>query len=360
LVIGTPPGPAAEPPGGPYEQRSWSYDAGGDERAAQWGEHAALDEHAHWDEHEHADWDEHEHADWDAHEHADWEERPDAEAWPEEPAVADPGPGDDELAQTIAQQRGVEPEHARVLHDDPRTLRLVPAIRYILAIPSNWLMIVGSSLGYFFFAGLSTFALIFVRGQYHVGQAASELGLALLVGGALIGTLASGAATDALLRRGFLEARVWVPAGCYVGAAIVLIPGILGHRMYPAVWFDAAGAALISAANPPLNAARLDIMPAGLWGRAESTRTFIRSILQALAPLLFGGVADLIAGFVPRQAPIGTHPGLVSASTATGLKWTFLIMLGSLAAGGVFLARASASYPRDVATAGASHPGSVD
>ena len=57
------------------------------------------------------------------------------------------------------------------------------------------------------------------------------------------------------------------------------------------MWFDVGAMALISAANPPLDAARLDIMPAGLWGRAESTRTFIRSVTQALAPLVFGGLA---------------------------------------------------------------------
>jgi MFS family permease len=266
----------------------------------------------------------------------------------------------DELARTIAQQRGIAPDSDRILHDDPRTMPLGKALRYVMTVPSNWLMIIGSSLGYFYFAGLQTFALLFVRGQYHVGQAASEFGLAILVGGALIGTLVSGYVTDLMLRRGVLEARIWVPAGSYMGAAIVLIPGLVGHHMYPELWFDALGAALISAANPPLNAARLDIMPAGLWGRAESARTFIRSLMQALAPLLFGAVADLIAGIVPAQAPIGTHPHHVSHNDTVGLKWTFLIMLASLAAAGVFLAKAHYSYPRDVATAGASNPGAVE
>ncbi|HWF53354.1 MAG TPA: MFS transporter [Solirubrobacteraceae bacterium] len=286
---------------------------------------------------------------------------PPDEPWPEAPTGEQAtGGSDEELARSVAAQRGFKPDPARVLREDPRKMGLGSALRYILAVRSNWLMIIGSSLGYFFFAGLSTFALLFVRGQYHVGQASSELGLALLVGGALIGTLASGSITDLMLRRGILESRVLVPAGCYMLAAVVLLPGILSHHMYPAVWFDAAGAALISAANPPLNAARLDIMPAGLWGRAESARTFIRSLMQALAPLLFGGLASLIAGFAPAQAPIGTHPhGLVSASTTTGLKWTFLIMLASLVAAGVFLYRAHVSYPRDVATAGAAQPRSA-
>ena len=100
-------------------------------------------------------------------------------------------------------------------------------------------------------------------------------------------------------------------------------------------------------------------MPAGLWGRAESTRTLLRSLTQALAPLLFGGVADLVAGFTPEPAPVGTHPGGISQGTATGLEVSFLIMLSTLAAAGVFLARSRRTYPTDVATAAASHQGTT-
>ncbi len=276
-------------------------------------------------------------------------------AW-EQPGEA-AGGRDDELAQEAVRQRGVHPDPALVLHDDPRTLGIVPAIRYILSVPTNMLLIIGSALGYFFLSGLQTFAVLFVRGHYHASQATATLVLALLVAGALIGTLISGRVTDAMLRRGFLEARVLVPACCYFGATALLIPGILGSHLTPAVWFDVGGAALLSAANPPLDAARLDIMPAGLWGRAESTRTFVRSLAQALAPLAFGGMADLIAGIAPQQTPIGTHTHRVSSNTATGLELSFLIMLVSLATAGVFLARARRTYPVDVATAAASHQG---
>ncbi len=263
-----------------------------------------------------------------------------------------------ELAQEAAKQRGVEPDPKLVLDEDPQKLGLVQAVRYILSIPTNVLMIVSSSLGYFFFSGLSAFALLFVRGHYHVGQLESEVALAALVGGAMVGTLVSGPVTDAMLRRGILEARVWVPAGCYIGAGALLIPGFVATKLTPALWFDVAGAALLSAANPPLDAARLDIMPAGLWGRAESTRTFLRSLAQALSPLVFGGLAQLIAGIVPTQTPVGTHlHRAVSSKEATGLEITFLILLVTLIAGGVIMWMARKTYPRDVATAAASHQG---
>ncbi len=266
----------------------------------------------------------------------------------------EPGERDRDLAREAAARRGFEPDPALVLETDPNGMSLTAAVRYILAIPTNILLIVGSSLGYFFFAGLQTFAVVFVRGHYHASQATATLVLGLLVLGALAGTLASGPITDALVRRGRLEARVWVPALCYLGAAALLVPGLLGSHLTPAIWFDVGGAALISAANPPLDAARLDIMPSGLWGRAESTRTFLRSLAQALAPLMFGAVADLVVGIEPAQAPIGTHThGIVSSATGTGLQVSFLIMLSTLAAAGVFLLRARNTYPTDVATAGA-------
>ena len=144
---------------------------------------------------------------------------------------------------------------------------------------------------------------------------------------------------------------------CYLGPGRCSSRACSGASLTPALWFDVAGAALLSAANPPLDAARLDIMPAGLWGRAESVRTFLRSLAQALAPLVFGGLSQLIAGIVPLQTPIGTHAGGVSPSEARGLEISFLILLVTLFAAGLFLARARFTYAEDVATAGASQQG---
>ncbi len=273
-------------------------------------------------------------------------------------AADEPAPRPDDPVREAAARLGVQPDPELVLEQDPRELGLVAAVRYILSIPTNIHLIISSSLGYFFFSGLTTFALLFVRGHYHVNQATAELVLGLLVGGAMIGTLAGGRVTDAMVHRGSLQARVWVPAVCYLGAAVLLIPGFVSSQLTPALWFDVGGAALLSAANPPLDAARLDIMPAGLWGRAESTRTVLRSLAQALAPIVFGGLADLIAGIAPEQAPVGTHPAVISAGEARGLEISFLVLLSTLAAAGIFLLRARTTYPRDVATAAASNQGS--
>lgn len=266
---------------------------------------------------------------------------------------------EDDLAQDAARSRGVEPDPALVLTEDPANMSLGRAVRYILSIPTNVTMIISSALGYFFFAGLSTFAVLFVRGHYHTNQATATGVLGLLVLGALVGVLVSGRLTDHLLRRGLLNARIWVPAVSYLGAAALLIPGLIATKLSSAIWFDVAGAAMLSAANPPLDAARLDIMPAGLWGRAESIRTLLRTLGQGLAPLIFGAVADLVAGITPHQSPIGTKPHAPATATANGLEVAFLLMLTTLAAAGVFLLRARFTYPQDVATAAASSEASL-
>jgi sugar phosphate permease len=261
---------------------------------------------------------------------------------------------DEELAYEAVRARGVEADPRHVLREDPQSMSLLAAVRYIVAIPTNALLIASSALGYFFFSGLLTFMVVFMKGHYRIGQAEVTLVLLLLVIASVIGTLVSGRITDAMVRAGRVEARVWVPAGCYLGAAVLFIPGLVGSQLYPALWFDMAGAALLSAANPPLDAARLDIVPSSLWGRAESVRTLARSLAQALGPLIFSLLADLIEGIAPRPAPIGTHTGGVPASSATGLEWSFLILLVTLAGAGWFMLRARHTYVPDIASAAAS------
>ncbi|MFZ0386363.1 MAG: MFS transporter [Solirubrobacteraceae bacterium] len=264
-------------------------------------------------------------------------------------------PEEQDLAYRMAEEQGYKPDPRLILYRNPDRMSLTDSIRYILKIPTNVLLIISSSLGYYFFAGLETFAVVFVRGHFQASQTTATLVLGVLVLGAVIGTLLSGPLTDLLTKSGHIAARVWVPAVCNIAAGLLLIPGILTDSLTTALPFCFLGTAFISAANPPLDAARLDIMPPGLWGRAESVRTFLRSIAQALAPLLFGGVSDLIAGFEPQKAPIGTHTiGPVSSATGDGLQITFLIMLVALLGAGWFLWRARPTYPVDVATAGAS------
>jgi hypothetical protein len=121
---------------------------------------------------------------------------------------------------------------------------------------------------------------------------------------------------------------------------VLFVPALTTRSAVTAVPYLTLAALMLSAQNPPIDAARLDIVPALLWGRAEAIRTVLRSLAQSLAPLLFGLTSDHLFGGGRR-----------------GLQWTFAVMLVTMAASGVILLRARHTYPGDVATAAASVPG---
>ena len=73
-----------------------------------------------------------------------------------------------------------------------------------------------------------------------------------------------------------------------------------------------------------------------MWGRAEGIRTFLRTLGQAIAPVVFGGVSDYVFG-----------------GGRSGLQWTFALMLLPLAGSAYFLYKGLSTYPRDVASAAA-------
>jgi hypothetical protein len=152
----------------------------------------------------------------------------------------------------------------------------------------------------------------------------------------VVGVLAGGALGDLLLHRGYLNGRILVSAIAATLAVVLFLPAIFTRSPLTALPYISFAALALAAQNPPLDAARLDIVVPLLWGRAEGVRTFLRTIAQASAPLLFGAVSDYIFG-----------------GGRSGLQWTFAIMLIPLAASAYFLYKALHTYPRDVATASA-------
>jgi hypothetical protein len=81
-------------------------------------------------------------------------------------------------------------------------------------------------------------------------------------------------------------------------------------------------------------------------------RTVLRTALEASAPLLFGWVSTLFGG---GGASFG-EPSSSGPAIGDSLDHTFLVMLVSLVAAGLLMCvRARQTYPRDVATAVASH-----
>ena len=240
-------------------------------------------------------------------------------------------------AQRLARERGLEPDPALVLVGDPRRMNLLSATRYILRVRTNVVLILASAGGYFFLAGVQTFGVEFVTRQYGIDQALGTLVLLVVGAGGVAGVLAGGALGDLLLHRGFINGRILVGAIAATAACVLFAPAVFTRSAANALPYITFAALALSAQNPPIDAARLDIMVPLLWGRAEGVRTFLRTLAQAVAPVTFGGVSDYVFG-----------------GGRSGLQWTFALMLLPLAASAYFLYRALRTYPRDIATAAAS------
>jgi MFS family permease len=258
----------------------------------------------------------------------------------EQPPETDPADEEGEQttdAQRIARDRGLEPDPQLVLTQDPRQMGLLAATRYVLSIKTNVAIILASAGGYYFLSGVQTFGVEFVTKQYGIAQALSTLVLLVIGAAGVLGVLAGGALGDFLLHRGYLNGRILVSAIAATVAVVLFVPAVFTRSPLTALPYISLAAFALSAQNPPIDAARLDIVHPLLWGRAEAIRTFLRTLAQAFAPLLFGAVSDYVFG-----------------GGRSGLQWTFAIMLLPLAASAYFLFRALRTYPRDVATASAS------
>ncbi|HJQ51482.1 MAG TPA: MFS transporter [Gaiellaceae bacterium] len=255
------------------------------------------------------------------------------------PEVTEEDAGSQETdAQRLARERGLEVDPELVV--DPREARrmsLPRATRYVLRVRTNVVLIAASACGYYFLAGLQTFGLEFSKDQYGINQALASSLLLVVGAGALAGVLFGGAVGDWLLKRGHLNSRVLTPAVAAVLTTILFVPAIFTRDAVTAVPYLTAAAFFLGAQNPPLDAARLDIMPPLLWGRAEAVRTLLRSLAIALAPVLFGAVSDHVFG-----------------GGRTGLQWTFAIMIVPLGVSAWLLFKGLRTYPADVAAAAAS------
>ncbi|WP_210414892.1 MFS transporter [Microlunatus elymi] len=254
-----------------------------------------------------------------------------------------------EVEQKIQEQQVPARDHL-VLHEDPTHKSLWWAVRYTLSIPTNLILIVASGLGYFFLQGLETFFVVYLRSRYGLSQSTASSLLVVLGCGAIVGVLVTGWSSDRLIHRGWITARPILAGVSFIVAVGVFVPALLAGALLVAAPLLFVAAAGLGGTNPPLNAARLDLVHSRLWGRAEAVRTGLSTALQAIAPLLFGYVSTLFGGQSGRFGESSASGGGQS-----GLEQTFLIMLVPLlVAGLLLLIRARVTYPPDVASAVAS------
>jgi predicted MFS family arabinose efflux permease len=214
-----------------------------------------------------------------------------------------------------------------------RQLSLGRTVKYVLSVPTNVIFIFSAACTYFYFSGLRTFGVEYATDQYKVSQAVATAMFLLVGTGGLAGVLVSGRLGDRLEAR-YASGRVLVAMVALFGAAAAFVPAILIQSYAVGLPLMMAGAFGLAAATPPLSAGRLQVIPPGLWGRAEGVQGVLRQVGDTMGPFAFGFAGDNLAG-----------------GGRAGLQSSFLVMLGSLVTAAAVLGLALRTYPHDVEAA---------
>jgi predicted MFS family arabinose efflux permease len=237
--------------------------------------------------------------------------------------------GQDELApadESLEAEGGAPPRRQPTRHRSTRK-----ALRTILTIRTNLALILASSLAYYLFAGVRAFGVDYATGHYGLRQGIATILIVVVGLGGLVGVIAGGRLADRLLAAGFQDARMVVPAVALIAAGLVFVPAVITTSALVAMPLLMVAAAFVGVSSPPSDAARLDVVPSALWGRAEGARTIVRTGLEGVAPLAFGAVAQHVFG----------------SKSSSGLEPTFLVMLVPLGIGSAVLLLARGRYVAD-------------
>jgi predicted MFS family arabinose efflux permease len=266
-------------------------------------------------------------------------EVPDREAVKDDPERRRRAPeqsAESETAQRQMRRAGIRPRRELILNEDPTERSIWWVMRYLLRIPTYDLLIAASALGYYFFAGVRGFAMIYLTQRYGIGRSTLSALIIPIGIGALAGVLLSGRLTRRMLGRGYIRSRILVPGIALFVSVLFFAPALWTTSVWIGTALLTAAAAFLAAANPPIEAARLDIVIPRMWGRGEAGRMAVRALLEGGAPILFGAVSGWLGG------------------GETGLGYTFLLMLIPLLVASVLAIPAYFTYSPDVATAAAS------
>jgi len=164
--------------------------------------------------------------------------------------------------------------------------------RRILRVRTLRYLIVGSAITAGALSGIGFWAkTFFVRHTTLTSGQASGVVAALLLAGAVLGTVLGGIATDRLRSR--VEGAPMVIAGVSqsVGALFMMIVFIdvpLPVRLTAALF----GAMLLVAGFPALTVMTAEVVPAAIRGLTFSVTSFLAALASAASPLLIGAIAD--------------------------------------------------------------------
>jgi predicted MFS family arabinose efflux permease len=202
-------------------------------------------------------------------------------------------------------------------------------MRELVKIKSMWFGLMSLTISGFLLGALGFWGVEFFKRQFHMSGTKASAYLPAIGAGAALGLVLGGEISDWLLRRGVLNARVYVSAVLSILAAVFMLPAFLIHSLPIVALLMFVGSFCLTGPVAPSEALTSDVVPGELRGRAAAIRSIVRA-LSALSPWLVGIVSD--------------H---------TSLPTALAVFTPTFAVGGIVMLFAAKTYPSDLAAVAA-------
>ncbi|MEY2470892.1 MAG: hypothetical protein QOK28_221 [Actinomycetota bacterium] len=202
-------------------------------------------------------------------------------------------------------------------------------MRQLVKIKSMWFGLMSLTISGFLLSALGVWGIEYFKQHFKLSATAAGGAAAAIGAGAALGLVLGGEIADWLLRRGVLNARVYVTAVSSILASVFMLPGLLSHSLKVAALLMFFGSFCLTAPVAPSEALTSDVVPGELRGRAAAIRSIVRA-LSATAPFFVGVVADRY-----------------------GLTKSLAAFTPTFAIGGIVMLFAAKTYPADLAAVAA-------
>jgi MFS family permease len=205
-------------------------------------------------------------------------------------------------------------------HAGPRDV-----MRELLHIPTMWLALVALFVSQLLLVALGFWAVEYFKRVHDLGAASAGGLTALLGAGSVIGILAGGFVADRWVRRGVVNARIYVVAFGSIAGGLLLMPAFASSNLLVTAPLFFLGGLFLTFPLAPGEAVVSDVIVGELRGRAAAVRSFLRSF-AAIGVLIVGGLSELIT-----------------------LRWALVAVCPAYVVGGLLVLLATRTYPKDLA-----------
>jgi predicted MFS family arabinose efflux permease len=197
--------------------------------------------------------------------------------------------------------------------------------RELFRIRSMWFGAIGITVSQLLLSGLGFWGVPYFKEVHGLsGKAAG--GYAVTFGlGAAVGVVSGGYVADRLLRRGIVNARIYVVVVSSLIATALFVPAFASRSLTVTAILFIVGGVFLTLPVAPADALLTDVVVAPLRGRAAALRSVVRSA-AGLAPLIIGGL-----------------------KAVTDLRTALMIFTPIYAVGGLIMLGAARYYAADLA-----------